>query len=369
MNFDVFVPTRILSGVECVKENRARLVLGKKAYLVTGKSGAKKSGALDDVISVLNEAGVEYLHFDGCCENPKLLDCYGAGKQAAAFGADHIIGIGGGSALDSAKAVAVFAANPSIEAEDVFELSKRPNPALPLVAIPTTSGTGSEANSYAVMSMPDGLHKKTIKGEDCWPRVAFLDPTYTYSLGAYYTVSCALDAFAHSMESYLSSNSTDFSHLCAIYAAEIILDILKREQTEFGNEDRARLQNAATAAGIAISVTGTGFPHPMGYGITMMDGVPHGAACAVFYGAYIGYNMRDPIGRERIEAFCKAIHTTPRELSALLPRLSGVRLSFTEEEIQTRVGLIAGAKNYVNSPYVINDEEKTDIYRELFFHG
>ena len=366
MSFNIFVPTRIISGVGCIKNNAEKMLLGKKAYIVTGKSGAKKSGALDDITEVLAANGVEYRHFDGCRENPRLLDCHAAGLDAANFGADFVIGIGGGSAIDSAKAIAAFAANPELEAMDIYDAAKLENGLLPIVSVPTTSGTGSEANGISVMTLPNGVSKKSFSGEASWPRVAFLDPRYTYSLPYKFTVSCALDAFAHAMESYLCHKSTDFSRMLAVYAAKNIWSILKNEPQSFTERDRELLQNSSTAAGIAISVTGTGFPHPLGYSVTMLDGVPHGAACAVFYGAYIRYNQKCETGRELIERFCAEIGATADELADLLPKLSGVELSFTEEEIRERVALIAGAKNYQNSPYVINDEEKIAIYRELF---
>ena len=366
MKFNVFVPTRIISGAGCVKENAEKLVLGKKAYIVTGKSGAKKSGALDDVADILMKNAVEFKIFDGCCENPRLLDCFSAGDDARAFGADFVIGIGGGSALDSAKAIAFFAANPALSAMDVYSADAKKNDPLPLAAIPTTSGTGSEANGVAVMTLPNGVSKKSFGSEKSWPRVSFLDPAYTASLGYKYTVSCALDAFSHAMDSYLSPKATDFSRVLAVFAAKNIWNILKTGKTEFELAERESLQNASCASGIAISVTGTGFPHPLGYAVTMLDGIPHGAACAVFYGTYIRYNMRSEKGRELIEDFCRAIGAEAEELASLIPELSGVRLALNERGIECRVSLVKGAKNYQNSPYVINDGEKVDIYRELF---
>ncbi len=366
MKFNLFIPVRIISGIGCVNKNAEQLLLGKRAYIVTGKSGAKKSGALDDVIAVLSGADVEYRHFDGCRENPHLLDCHAAGADAAAYGADFVIAIGGGSAIDSAKAIAAFAANPEISANDIYDAEKLENKPLPLVAIPTTSGTGSEANGASVMTLPDGVSKKSFGGEHHWPRVSFLDPRYTYSLGHSASVSCALDAFAHAMESYLSPKSNDLSRMLAVYAAKNIWSIIKTEPTELSKTEREVLQNAACAAGINISITGTGAPHPLGYSITMLDGVPHGAACAVFYGEYIRYNMKTEQGRALVMEFCGEIGATPEALCEILPRLSGVRLSLTEEQIAERVALIAGAKNYVNSPYVLSDAEKLDIYRKLF---
>jgi alcohol dehydrogenase class IV len=176
----------------------------------------------------------------------------------------------------------------------------------------------------------------------------------------------ALDAFAHAMESYLSPKSTLFSEKAALFAASEIFDVISQLPSSYDEEMRARLSLAATAGGMAISVTGTGFPHPLGYAITMLDGIPHGAACAVFEGDYIEYNMKSPIGKIKLLEFAEAHETTVEYLAKRLTELSGVNLSFTEEEIARRVELIADAKNYVNSPYVISKDEMYEIYRKHF---
>ena len=148
----------------------------------------------------------------------------------------------------------------------------------------------------------------------------------------------------------------------ALTQVKLLIEV-PEEYTEFMHD---RLMCASCAAGIAISITGTGFPHPLGYAITMLDGIPHGAACAVFEGDYIEYNMRSPIGKVKLLEFAEAHETTVEFMAKRLPELSGVKLSFTEEEIAKRVELIADAKNYVNSPYVISKEEMYEIYRKHF---
>ena len=288
------------------------------------------------------------------------------GQRAAALGADFVIGIGGGSAMDSAKAVAAFAANPTAAPEDLFTPGKLTSHPLPIVLIPTTAGTGSEANPYSVLTLPDGRHKKTYSGRGAWAKVAFLDPAYTESVSRDSTISTALDAMAHAMESYLSPKSDALSHMLALYAGREIWDVISEYPDTFTPEMRDRLSYAACAAGAAISITGTGFPHPLGYSITLLDGIPHGRACAAFYGDYIEYNRRTPEGERLIDEFAAAIGAKPALLAEYLPALAAVDLHFTEEEIAERVELVKGAKNYVNSPYVLSDEEKYEIYRRKF---
>lgn len=367
MNFQLYIPTRILSGDHCLQKNADRLLVGRHALLVTGKTSARKSGVLDDLVPLLTRAGIFVTVFDQITENPLLETCYAGGQLAARCGADFVIGIGGGSPIDAAKAIASFAANPAMQPMDLFDADKRQNSSLPILAIPTTAGTGTEANPYSIMTLPDREHKKTYSAPDSWARVAFLDPRYTATLSVPYTLSTALDAFAHSLESFLSPKSTDFSEMMALYAAGKIWSVIGKMPEVYTMDMRRELMEAACAAGIAISVTGTGFPHPLGYSITLLDGIPHGFACALFDGDYIEYNEKTEAGRDKLARFYAAIGTDGETLKAALPRMSGVKLTFTEEEIDRRVGLISGAKNYVNSPYVLSIPEMYDIYRKHFF--
>lgn len=366
MNFSINLPVRIISGSECVSKNPDALLLGSTALIVTGKSGAKKSGALDDVTVLLDANGVTYHIFDRITENPLLTTCFEGGLFAADVGADFIIGIGGGSAIDAAKAIAAFAANQQISMDEIFSPARRVVPSLPLIAIPTTSGTGTEANPYSVLSLPGGEQKKTFSAPDSWPRVAFLDPRYTFSLSREQTLSTALDAFAHALESYLSPKSTELSGMMALYAADMIWSIIKDDPTEYSHSMHEQLLIASCAAGIAISVTGTGFPHPLGYSLTMLDGIPHGRACAIFDGDYISYNMKTVPGAERLARFAEYLDEDIDVIAETLPRLANVRLTLSEESIARHVALISSAKNYSNSPYVISEDEMIEIYRSHF---
>lgn len=364
---DFYIPTRLFFGKNSLQRCRDMIAAaGIHAFLVTGKSSAKKSGALDDVTTLLTQAKIRFTLFDGVTENPPLITCYEAGQLAAASGCDFVIGIGGGSPLDAAKAIAAFAANPSISPADIYDGSKRTQPTLPIFALPTTAGTGSEVNNYSVLTLEGGKQKKTFKAKDSWPRAAIVDPRYTATMSNDTTLSTALDAFAHAMESYLSPKSTVFSEKAAVFAAAEIFDVISAMPVTYDAEMRTRLSLAATAAGMAISVTGTGFPHPLGYSITLLDGIPHGRACATFAGDYLTYNEKCENGRQRVADFTAAIGTKPAVLKAFLPGVAAVDLAFSEAEITEHVELIAGAKNYVNSPYVLSKEEIYDIYRAHF---
>lgn len=366
MKFSVDIPVRIISGRGCIGANRRELDLGTHAAIVCGRHGAAASGALGDVTSALDSLGIAYDIFDGALPNPPLKTARDIGSRAAACGADFVIGIGGGSAMDTAKAVAAFAANKDIPAVSLFDASALARAPLPIALVPTTAGTGSEANPYSVLTLPDGRRKKTYAGRGAWARVAFVDPAYTSSVSRDSTVSTALDAMAHAMESYLSPKSDALSRMLALYAGRAIWDVISEYPSVYTDEMRDSLAYASCAAGAAISITGTGFPHPLGYSLTMLDGIPHGRACAVFHGDYIEYNQKTPEGAALINEFAAGLGTRPRLLAEYLPALAAVDLHFTDADIAERVELIKGAKNYTNSPYVLSDEEKTEIYRRHF---
>ncbi len=146
-----------------------------------------------------------------------------------------------------------------------------------------------------------------------------------------------------------------------MYAMRSIWSVLSQNKRDFSESDRELLLFGACAAGMAISVTGTGFPHPLGYSITLLCGVPHGKACAVFEWAYIEYNMKTEAGREKIEKICRELYVLPDELGMKLYALADVSLKVTDADIERFISLVKDAKNYANSPYVINGDEMYSI--------
>ncbi len=369
MNFNFYMPVRIISGSDCVKNNAELFCFGKSCMIITGKKSARLSGALDDVCQVLNEKKIKFGIFDEVIENPPVSVCDAGAQKAVSCGAEFVIGIGGGSVLDASKAIAALAANTHIRGDRIFtESMKRP---LPLIAIPTTAGTGSEANNYAVLTLDGRNKKRTFKNKYSYPEYAFLDAKYTRSLNAEYTLSTALDAFCHCIESYMSPQSTFFSEAAAVWGSAEIWKILKILYTDSSSrlpdeKEREILLYASCAAGAAIAVTGTGFPHPMGYNLTMYKNVPHGSACAAFTGAFIDYNTGCSEGAFRIEKFEKRTGIAVDEIKTVIPLLASVRYTLTEVDIQKYIETVKDAGNFKNSPYKINESEMADIYRALF---
>ena len=176
-----YVPTDIYVEKDCVKNHAKELLaVGKRALIVTGHSSAKANGSLNDVTEVLNAGGVAYQIFDEVEENPST-DTVGKGaKIAREFGAEFIIGIGGGSAIDAAKAMAILLVNPSVNADELHKAPSHPLNHAPVVAVPTTCGTGSEATPVAIITNHKINLKKSIPHR-IFPVLALVDGKYLAS--------------------------------------------------------------------------------------------------------------------------------------------------------------------------------------------
>lgn len=366
--------TTVYTGKGCVLSHPETFALGKKCLIVTGRRSAVVSGALKDVTSALNGQGIAFTVYNGITENPLFENCREAGQMGHDFGAEFIIGIGGGSPLDASKAASVFAVNPALTAEELFDPSVS-KPALPIVAIPLTAGTGSEVNRYSVITYDE--RKKSFSAEGTLPVAAFLDPSYLKTLNGDYTVSTAIDAFCHCIESYLSPKATKESQTEALQGASLLWRALTENSFQPSEDDAAGLSEetrmamllGAAHGGRAIKVTGTGFPHPLGYGLTLRYGTPHGRACGAFIGEYIAYNEKTPEGKKRLAAFAAHLRTTPAMIAAVLPALSDVNLIIESEVIAAMVAKVSGNKNYSNAPRTLTDEDAIAILSALFGEG
>ena len=366
MNMNFYMPTRVIGGKDCIAKNSGLFKLGKSCMIVTGAASAIKSGALDDVVEALCDNGIEYIVYDKIRENPLLSSVYDGGVIAKEFGCDFVVGIGGGSPMDAAKAIAAFIANPCVAPDEIFNVDKLA-PSVPIILVPTTSGTGSEGNPYSILTL-DGMDKKrTFNSPYSYAKYAFLDYKYTLSLSRDYSLSTALDAFCHCIESYMSPKSTDVSRMFALYGAKNIWNCFDGlECADILEEAREALMYASFAGGVAINTTGTGFPHPMGYNLTFYADLPHGRACAVFIGKYIEYQSKTEEGRRLLSEFASYLGTTPEAIAEKLPRLSEFDITLDNETVNMFADKIKTAGNFANAQYKISYDEMISIYKELF---
>lgn len=368
MNFNFFMPVKVITGENCVVKNAKEFAaLGKKCLLVTGKNSAKESGALDDVLRALNEYNIEYRIFDEIMQNPMLSVCAKGGRLAREFGADFIIGIGGGSPLDSAKAIAVFAAN-ELEDEEIFRLSWKNKP-LPIAAIGTTAGTGSELTPFSIMTVDRTGQKQALRHADCYMTLSFGDPKYTYSLSREFTVSTALDALSHAVEGYFCSTANGISDLFAIQATKMLCEALseihKNGDAPIRHEVREALYYASLYAGMTLNTCTTGFCHPMGYPLTEDYGVPHGRACAVFLPGYIA--RAEQFLPEKVQVLETAAGVSMEVLKQLIRDTNPVGdIEMTAEQAQEYAQRWDKSRNFAISPGGFSPAEALEVFNEFF---
>ncbi len=312
-----YVPTDIYVEKDCVKNHAKELLaVGKRALIVTGHSSAKANGSLNDVTEVLNTGGVAYQIFDEVEENPST-DTVGKGaKIAREFGAEFIIGIGGGSAIDAAKAMAILLVNPELDADELHKAPSHPLNHAPVVAVPTTCGTGSEATPVAIITNHKINLKKSIPHR-IFPVLALVDGKYLASAKKQLIVNTAVDALAHMVESILNVHSNTLNRMCPEYGLKLWGEckeaLLASEnaatKNDSGNAAPARgnaaaqkatqdatpidaslyekLMYTSTIAGMSIAMTSTAVPHGMSYDLTLSKGTPHGPAVGYFLAAYV----------------------------------------------------------------------------------
>ena len=321
-----YVPTDIYVEKDCVKNHAKELIaVGKRALVVTGHSSAKVNGSLNDVTEVLNAGGVAYQIFDEVEENPST-DTVGKGAQIAReSGAEFIIGIGGGSAIDAAKAMAILLVNPSVNADELHKAPSHPLNHAPVVAVPTTCGTGSEATPVVIITNHKINLKKSIPHR-IFPVLALIDGKYLASAKKQLIVNTAVDALAHMVESILNVHSNMLNRMCPEYGLKLwgeckealIASVAANNATAkcvvAGNAAQDAAQNASendatkndsgnaapidtslyeklmytsTIAGMSIAMTSTAVPHGMSYDLTLSKGTPHGPAVGYFLATYV----------------------------------------------------------------------------------
>lgn len=359
MNFKYSMPTKIYFGEESILKNKEVFSsLGRKALIVTGRNSAKKNGSYGDVIKALCEMGIEHVLFNEVEENPSL-ETIEKGSNLGKFNnVDFVIGIGGGSPMDASKAMAVFIKNPEINVDTIF--SGKQLKSIPVVAVATTAGTGSEVTQYSIVTSNKEKTKKNL-GQSVFPVAAFLDSRYTFDLPYNITVNTSIDAFTHLVEGYLNANSTYMSELYGEKGFELFKHCFKNLLNKNLDKDfRSKVMLASTLAGIQISQTGTSLPHGMGYSLTYFKGLPHGLANGILTIEYLK-SFKD---KTKIDKILQILGlNTLNELEEIFTKLVQVDIDITEEEIlEYSQAFVSNKSKLKNHPEEVSLEDIVRIY-------
>lgn len=363
-DFHFYMPTRIFRGRNSVTEHGKELLsLGQHALIVTGKSSSK-CGALSDVLSALANNGQQYTLFDRVTPNPTVACVREGIALLKSAGADFIVAIGGGSPMDAAKAIALLSVQERAD-EEIFAGGYSQN-ALPMAHVPTTAGTGSEVTQYAILTNDEKQTKTSISSLALFPRIAFLDGKYTFSLPRAITVNTAADAFSHAVEGILSTTSNELSDLLASECLRILYPLLRvAAEDRLSQEERDALLYASTLAGMTIAQTGTTAVHGMGYYLTYFYGIDHGRANALLLGQTLRLCERK--GLLQVETIVRACGCVGiGEICKTLDTLVGKREEIPRARLTEFARRSVTNKNIVKSRYLSTGEELEEIYLNSF---
>lgn len=361
MPHSFYMPVKIISGENCVMQSAGEFKkLGNKAYIVTSPSSSR-NGALEDVTAALESQGIAYGIFDRCENNPSIARTNEMGAEVFASGCDFIIGIGGGSAMDSAKAASVLAVN-RMDAAELFK-NVYPVAPLPLVEVPTTAGTGSEVTYNAVLTVDGGKNKKSFGDARLHARLALLDARYTEKLPMRLARNTAVDALAHALEGYLSTKATPMGTL---FAREVFRIFAKNHDALLGESltlvQREELLLNAAYAGIVIAQERTLALHTISYPLTAIKGVQHGAAVGLPMAAYV--ELCYPGAKERIDEMLHIMGlSSVNELYGYIGCLLADENTYTEEELQEFAAISGKAAAAKSNPVPVDHEAVLWMYR------
>ena len=282
------MPTKILLDEEVVLKNSTLFsTYGDKALIVTGKTSSSKNGSLKDVTNALKKEGIAYDIFNNVEENPSLETVEAIAKLGRAQKSNLIIGIGGGSPIDAAKAASVLIKNPPATRFDLFNSPHLKS--VPVIAVPTTAGTGTETTPYSILT-DNQLQTKHGICQKVFPKAALLDIKYLMFLPERITINTSIDALSHLIEGYLSSKSNIISDALAEKGLKLFGECLNMiKEKDFTYIVRKKLMLASTIAGMVIAQAGTSLPHGMGYPLTYFHKVPHGKANGILLKSYLEF--------------------------------------------------------------------------------
>ena len=298
--FSFSVPQNIVAGrktIEKLPEIAAKLG-GKKAFIISGPH-LNKIGAVAACEALLKKAGMESAAFTDCEGNPSVETVEKATAMFQKSGADFIVAYGGGSPMDVAKAVGVVAKYGG-SITDYEGAHKVPGDIIPLIAIPTTAGTGSEVTAFSVITDHSRQYKLTVFSYKILPTYAILDADLITTVPAGVAAACGMDALIHALEAYISTAASPFSDAMAEKAMELIGGHIRRYVANRGDLEAAQAMLVGSLfAGIAFSFARLGNVHAMSHPVSAHFNVAHGVANAILLPTIVDYNALADHGKYR----------------------------------------------------------------------
>jgi alcohol dehydrogenase len=386
MKFDHYIPTRILFGCGQLSSLHKQALPGKKALIVTtaGQS-VKKFGYLQRLTEELELNGVSHVLFDKILPNPVIEHVNEGAKLAKDTGCDFVVGLGGGSAIDSSKAIAVMATNEGNFWDYVNGGSGKglpvPNDPLSVVAITTTAGTGTETDPWAVVT--NGEEKIGFGYDKTFPVLAVVDPELMVTVPPHLTAYQGFDALFHSAEGYINKLASPISDIYALKSIELIGKSLAAAVKDGRNlEAREDVALANTLAGMVESTSSCTSEHSLAHALSAYHPkIEHGAALIMVSLAYFSHFANSGVCDKRMtdmaRALGKADASGPMDFVEALAslqkacgvddlKMSGYGVDYDELDKYTRNARETMGGLFALDPAALTDENVTEIYRRSY---
>ena len=296
--FKFHIPTSIKFGEGCVHELNSLIDENiQRILIVTDHVISTKTDIVDTLKATLGHR--DLFLFDDVEENPSFKTLARGKEFAQKVDAQLVIGLGGGSPMDAAKGIAVLATNNS-EMRDYMDGMPLSDDPLPIVCIPTTSGTGSEVTPFAVFTDKEDKSKGGFSHPKIFPSISIIDPEMTWSMPESVIINTGLDALTHAIEAYLSLESSPMSDMYSLESIRLILDHLAPAAKK-DHSAMAEMAYASMLAGVAITHASTILLHIMGYPLTVFHAIPHGLANAILLPQFMNFMRGSSSALDKVE--------------------------------------------------------------------
>lgn len=372
--FKYFLPVNIEFGSgKVAKAGELTKPYGKKALIVTGHSSAKKSGLYDKVKDSLKAEGIDSVLFDKVAQNPLTTTAAEGAVFAKENGCDVVVAIGGGSIMDCAKAIAFLAVNNGDVSDYIFG-KKASDTALPIILIPTTCGTGSEGNGFAVLTNPDNGDKKSLRCNAIVAKVSIVDPECMMTIPKHVLASVGFDALCHNMEAYTSKIAQPFTDALSLYAADLIANNLVDVYKGTGSKESwEKITLASTVGGMVINTAGVTLAHGMEHPASGLKDIVHGKGLAaltptIIESSYQGApekfaKLAKLFGGEKAEDLAGKVREL-LEAIELTCTLSDLGIEEKDIPWMAENCMKVSAPSIANNPVVFSQEEIAEIYKK-----
>lgn len=360
--FQYAMPTTLFFGKDCIARSGNTIKsFGKKALLVTGRHSAKINGSQKAVTDKLKELGISWILFDEVESNPSIQTVRKAAAVGKTKGVDFIIAIGGGSPMDAGKVIALLCTNELDDAALFTGPYKKP---LPIITVPTTSGTGSEVTKAAILTNPHAGTKQAVADPMLFPAASFADPAFTMAVSVPVTIDTAVDALSHAVEGYMARTATPVSDVWAEEAMRFIGARLPELGEPVSYEAREDLMYGSTLAGIVIAQTGTTLIHGMGYQLTYYKGISHGRANGMLFTSYM--KLMAETMPDKVEKIWELLELDGMDdFIRCMKKIIPDTVKLTEQELLDYTKLTMPTNAVKNTSYDITPQIVSEIYADL----